>query len=401
MRRRVLRGTVALALALAGCGGSDTPGGPGASEVRTLRLQLLADSLRVGEATQAVVTARGAGDVAVRVPEITWSSTDPAVASVRKDGTVTALAVGRTEIVAQAGSVQATTTLRVVPVRVSGVILSQLRVVLAPGASQRLAATAVDAAGRPLPNYRVQWLSSDTARVAVSDSGVVTAIAPGLVSVVAIADSAFETVDVRVSGPPGPVARVTVTPGTASLSLGDSLSLVSLQEDAIGNVANRPVTWSSSDPSVAVVSTTGVVRPLKVGRATITARADGVAGVAEIGVVDPADAITITIGLPYPDDLISDTLTIDVGVTSRHEIVKVEGGVTRYVRELEKYATGALGTGKPGWKGKILIEELPYGPYEVVVTATDAQGRTGVATRAIRRGAREGKGGTKVPPRSR
>jgi trimeric autotransporter adhesin len=42
--------------------------------------------------------------------------------------------------------------------------------------------------------------------------------------------------------------------------------------------------WSSSDPSVATVSTTGVVTAYAAGVSTITAEADGVASAAHVSV---------------------------------------------------------------------------------------------------------------------
>ncbi len=83
-----------------------------------------------------------------------------------------------------------------------------------------------------------------------------------------------------------PVATVTVAPTADTIAIGGSTSLTATTRDAEANVlTDRPITWSSSNPTAADVDTAGRVTALDVGSAIITARSEGKTGAAEITVV--------------------------------------------------------------------------------------------------------------------
>jgi hypothetical protein len=91
----------------------------------------------------------------------------------------------------------------------------------------------------------------------VSTTGVVTAVAPGSATITATVEGINATAAITVSNVP--VAAVSVTPATASLTVGGTHQLTAGARDAAGNVlTGRAVTWSSSASSVASVSTTGI-----------------------------------------------------------------------------------------------------------------------------------------------
>src|SRR5205823_6421499 len=89
-------------------------------------------------------------------------------------------------------------------------------------------------------------------------------------------------------GPPAPVATVTVVPGSATLTSGDNATFTAQLRDAAGNILrNRPVSWSTSDPSVISVSGSGtlaLVQPRAVGSAFLRATSEGKTGQATITV---------------------------------------------------------------------------------------------------------------------
>jgi hypothetical protein len=86
------------------------------------------------------------------------------------------------------------------------------------------------------------------------------------------------------------VASVTVEPDGATLGLGQSVQLVATLRDAAGNVLiDRPVTFTSSNSSVAAVSSTGLASAEAAGTASITAAAEG-----------ENDAVTILVQAPSP-----------------------------------------------------------------------------------------------------
>src|SRR6266508_4718870 len=82
-----------------------------------------------------------------------------------------------------------------------------------------------------------------------------------------------------------PVASVAVTPATASVPMGQTVSLTATPRDSMGNaLIARVVTWASSAPAIATVSGTGVVTGVAAGTATITATSEGQNGTAAITV---------------------------------------------------------------------------------------------------------------------
>ncbi|HWG36066.1 MAG TPA: Ig-like domain-containing protein [Gemmatimonadaceae bacterium] len=104
-------------------------------------------------------------------------------------------------------------------------------------------------------------------------------------------------------GNPAPVASVAVSPATANLLVGvvDSTTLGTVViaptvKDASGNVlSGRTITWSSSAPAVATVSSTGSVSAVGPGTASIMASSGGQSGQVSVTVTRPAvDTIKVT-----------------------------------------------------------------------------------------------------------
>lgn len=93
---------------------------------------------------------------------------------------------------------------------------------------------------------------------------------------------------------PPVVASVGVTPISQTLSPGGTVTLTATARDASGNVlVGRPVTWSSSAPSIATVSG-GLVTAIAVGNASIVATVEGRTGEVPIQVV-PTPVATVVV----------------------------------------------------------------------------------------------------------
>jgi len=86
-----------------------------------------------------------------------------------------------------------------------------------------------------------------------------------------------------------PVTSIDVAPSDATLEMGDavgdSVQLAATVRSAQGVVTDREVIWSTSDPTVAVVSSRGLVKARAPGLATITATSEGQADSASVTVV--------------------------------------------------------------------------------------------------------------------
>ena len=94
---------------------------------------------------------------------------------------------------------------------------------------------------------------------------------------------------------PPHATAVTVSPSTANLdAIGASALLEAVVTDQRGNaMAQAPVTWSSSAPNVAAVSSTGLVTAVANGSVTITATSGSAQGRADVVVAQAAATIAI------------------------------------------------------------------------------------------------------------
>jgi uncharacterized protein YjdB len=84
---------------------------------------------------------------------------------------------------------------------------------------------------------------------------------------------------------PVPVASLSISPPSASVLVGGTVSLVATTLDSGGGVlTGRAVTWSSSNTAIASVNGSGVVTAATTGSTTITATSEGKSGTASVAV---------------------------------------------------------------------------------------------------------------------
>ncbi len=110
---------VALLAYLAGCGGGEAATGmPGSTNLSltTLVVTLSATSLQVGQTEVASVAGLDQNRSSIATGAVTWTSSNPAIASISAAGAIAALSPGQTQIVASAGGVTGQTALTVVAV---------------------------------------------------------------------------------------------------------------------------------------------------------------------------------------------------------------------------------------------------------------------------------------------
>lgn len=180
------------------------------------------------------------------------------------------------------------------PLGVDRVVLSPTSANVQVGTTMTLTATVLDAAGNTMRDRKVVWASEKENVATVSQSGVVIALAPGDVRIAASSGGKSASASITVTA--RPVSLVRITPGSATISVSSSIPLQAEALDASGAVVvGHPVTWSSSNETIAVVSAGGLVAGLSTGSVTITATIDGRAGTAAISVApQPVAAVTIT-----------------------------------------------------------------------------------------------------------
>ncbi|MGD2155071.1 MAG: protein kinase [Gemmatimonadales bacterium] len=173
--------------------------------VATVRLEPRALSLTVAEVGSLSATALDAAGRRLSGRRVSWSVTDPTVASVSADGQVRALAPGTTEIVATIDGRSARATVTVTAEAVAAVTLSPASVHLQPGATAQLSATVVGVRGSRLDGRPLEWRSSDETVATVSAAGIVTAVSAGTATVSATAGGRTGQTTVTVERAPQPI----------------------------------------------------------------------------------------------------------------------------------------------------------------------------------------------------
>jgi hypothetical protein len=89
--------------------------------------------------------------------------------------------------------------------------------------------------------------------------------------------------------PPAPVAAVVVSPESVSVMEQQVVWLTATPLDSVGNPTDQPVTWATSDSTVATVSQDGMVTGVARGQVTITATSQGQSGAATVTVTPEVD----------------------------------------------------------------------------------------------------------------
>ncbi len=223
-------------------------------------------SLTVGDTYTLTATVKPS-DAANK--NITWKSGKTSVATVDKNGKVTAVAAGTAKITVTTAdgsfTAQCTVTVKEATVAVTGVELDKSELSLTVGDTYTLTAT-VKPSGAT--DKTVTWESGKTS-VATVENGVVTAVAAGTATITVTTNDGNKTAQctVTVKEATVSVTGVSLNKTSTTLTVGGTETLTANIEPE--NATDKTVTWKSSAESVATVDN-GVVTAVAAGTATIT-----------------------------------------------------------------------------------------------------------------------------------
>ena len=251
-------------------------------------------TLLVGQPQQLAAATLSAAGAPLTGRAVVWSASDGTVATVTASGLLTAVAAGTTTITATSEGRAGSAAITVLPVPVASVVVSPATAVLLVGQTLQLAAATRDSVGGVLTGRDVTWSSGDVSRATVSGGGLLTALAPGTVTLMASSEGRSGTTVITVR--PVPVASVTIAAVPPVLPVGQALPLSAVARDSVGNVlAGRTLTWSSSDATRAVISASGVLTTLAAGSLTIAATSEGKTGSVAVTVSDSRAPIVVSV----------------------------------------------------------------------------------------------------------
>jgi parallel beta-helix repeat protein len=249
-------------------------GGGGASipttvAVTGVSLNKTSVSLIVGDAETLIQTITPAN---ATNKAVSWSSSNPDVATVSNSGLVTGLSVGTATItvITVDGNRTAICNVNINPVPVKSVSVKPSSNLVVGGTETLF--VVIDPPNAT--NKSVTWHSDNIAVATVSTNGIVSVVSVGsaTITVATVDGNKTALCNVTVGNSAVAVIDISLNKSSTSLDVGDTETLIATISPSIATDQN--VTWYSNNTSVATVSPNGTVTALTAGTATITVETD-------------------------------------------------------------------------------------------------------------------------------
>ena len=224
---------------------------------------------------------------------VIWSSDNSYVTV--SDGTITGTKPCTATVTAKSddGGKTATCQVRVIArnVSVSGISLDKTELSMIEGDTQALTATVSPSNAT---NQSVTWTSNNESVATISYSGVVTAKSPGTATITVKTNDGGKTAtcDVTVKAKVVSVTGVTLDKTSLTMTEGETQSLTATVTP--DNATDKSLSWSSSNNSVATISSDGQVTAVSAGSATITVKTNDGGKTATCTVTVKAKVISVT-----------------------------------------------------------------------------------------------------------
>jgi uncharacterized protein YjdB len=205
--------------------------------------------------------------------QVSWTSSNTAVATIGGGGRAKALTPGSTTITAMLGSISGSSTLNVSNATIVSLSVTPSGRTIAPGTRLTFAATGhFSDRTRQVITSDSTWASDNHAVATVAAGGRATAIGPGTANISATFIGVSGSSPLNVSS--ATITSISVTPASAVLAPTTSVNFVAAgtYSDGSTQVITNIVTWTSSAPDVASVTPGGIVTAESPGNATITAQ---------------------------------------------------------------------------------------------------------------------------------
>ena len=218
----------------------------------------------------------------------TWASSLPSVASITSSGLATGVASGTSNISAALGAVNSpVAALTVTSSPLVSIAVSCTIPQIAQGTSESCTATGTfgDGTTQNLTNLAA-WTSSQSGVATVSNStrGQVNGISAGTTTLTAYVGGIVGTTNLAVSN--ATLTSITVSPASPTIHVGNTQGFTAVGNfnDGSTQTLTSFLTWTSSNPAVAIISPAGIATSAGTGTTTITASLNGVSGTAVLTV---------------------------------------------------------------------------------------------------------------------
>lgn len=215
-----------------------------------------------------------------------WLASNASVATISSSGLATALATGAANIQATVGSITGSATLTVDSSVLLAITIAPSSPSISVGSTQQFTATGTYNNGSKQKLSAVTWSSSSTSVATISSTGLATAVGAGTTTIQSVSGSVIGSTVLTVTNPV--LVSISVTPSAVSIAKGASLQFTATGSLNNGTTQNltASVAWSSSDLSVATISSAGIAAAAAVGNTTVTAASGTISGTATLTVAN-------------------------------------------------------------------------------------------------------------------
>ena len=224
---------------------------------------------------------------------ITWTSSNTSVATVNR-GIIIGLKEGTTTITAKTNNGKTATakvTIMKKVIEPYSVSIDKQNATISIGGKVTLIASITP---YNATNKTITWSSSDNS-IATVNNGTVTGVKAGTVNITAKTSNG-KTATTKVVVSKEAINVTSITLNETSITLGAGATSTLKVSYSPSNATNQSVTWTSSNTSVATVSSTGVVKGIKGGKATIIAKtSNGISASCTVEVTKSNDVIKIRV----------------------------------------------------------------------------------------------------------
>src|SRR5438874_4956331 len=224
----------------------------------------------------------------------TWVSANTAVATITAGGLATGAAQGTSQISASSAGLTGITTLTVAPATPVSIAVTPANPAIAKGTTQQFTATGTYSNGRAQDmTSSAAWMSSNPAVATITAGGLASGAAPGTSQISASLGGVPGSTTLTVG--PAVLASIAITPANPSIPKGTTQQFTATGTYSDGSTVEMTdsVSWSSSDTSVATITSGGLATSITQGRSTISA-SGGVTGSTTL-TVGPATLVSIAV----------------------------------------------------------------------------------------------------------
>jgi uncharacterized protein YjdB len=216
---------------------------------------------------------------------VIWKSINNSTAIVTPSGLLSGVGVGSTEVIACIDGVPSNkVSVEVSNAVVTSIAITPTTVFVAKGQTQQLSATATysDGTSSDVSNS-VTWDTVDAVTAIITPSGLLSGVNIGATTVTAFKDDVTsKAVNVDVTS--AVITSIAVSPSSAFLAKGQTQQLVATATFSDGTLSDisSSVAWTTVDPTIAIVTPSGLLSGVSIGTTSVTAVKDGAKSTARV-----------------------------------------------------------------------------------------------------------------------